>query len=139
MEQIFYTWIALGVLCLIIETFTSSTYSFGVGVGAFLTAIFVQVFSQHTFTLAQGGIFVLVTIAAFFVFPRLFPTYFAQGKMIALLGRHAHLKQIDGQWKIELDGAYYSLDSKSEAVKKEGLKVRIVSYDDGIFDVENLD
>jgi hypothetical protein len=62
-----YIWIAIGIICIIIEIFTAGFYSFSIGLGCLVTGLFAKLFPGFP---AQIIIFSITSITSFLLMKR---------------------------------------------------------------------
>jgi membrane protein implicated in regulation of membrane protease activity len=134
MSELFYGWLAIGVLAFIVEMFSGTLYGLSFAFSGFILAGYVAVTGDTEITLVQAAIFAITGIVFCFLFPRWFnrsETEFKHG-LDAAVGKSYPLKKVGDDWKVTIDGVDYLVTDESVtdafAAKK---KVRVDSHESG--------
>jgi membrane protein implicated in regulation of membrane protease activity len=119
-------WIGAGIVFLIVESLTATFYGLALALASAIVALSVWVMNDTSFTLIQGLIFALTSIAfSFFL-----PNYLKSSKpdmpqwMDKYLGMKRSVKKVGTDMKISLDGVDYLIESEDEIVVGDKVKIR---------------
>ncbi len=134
MSELFYTWLAIGVVALIVEAVTTAFFALAFALSAFIIAAYVAFSGETAFTLPQAAIFVVTGAVFAFFFPKWFNRRgggYKQG-LDSAVGKTYHLKRVADDWKVAIDGVDYLVDEDcvTEAFAI-GVKVRVESHASG--------
>ena len=140
MHSVLFDWVVLGLVALVLEAITNTFYSLSVGIAAFATAIFAYLLHQPEITTLQAVVFLAVSIACAFGFPKVFAggkkSAFATG-LDSAIGKKFTLVKADREWKVNIDGVSYRIDENCLADDFfEGERVTVVSHDSGVVTVK---
>lgn len=129
-----YFWAAVGVLFLIVEVTTGTFYGLAVALAAFVTATFVLVTGDHTWTLPQFLVFFVASVVLCLALPSLLAHKGdAPVGLAATVGRGSKLKKSGDHWKIDIDGVQYLVhDDCVRPDFADGKAVTISGVKDGL-------
>jgi len=145
-----YVWVAIGVICMILEIFSFGFYFFAIGSGAIITGVFAGFANIYV----QIIIFVISTTISFFCmnkFAGLFKTEDIDSNIFALIGQNGfvtadilpgkkgYVKLENEEWRAIAEDPTTTLlkGTQVKVVKSEGNKVIVVF--DGIKKEEHLE
>ncbi|MBP8016435.1 hypothetical protein KAZ01_00360 [Candidatus Gracilibacteria bacterium] len=140
MQEIFYGWIAVGIVFIIIEFFTTTLYGLSMSIASFIVAIYIYLFKiDSVYDIYTYIIFAFFSIIFVVAFPKLFNPKvegFKQG-LDDQIGKIFKLKKVGENWKTEIDGIDYLIDDNSITDDFEsGKKVILKSCKGGLLTVE---
>ncbi len=131
-------WIAVGLFFLIVEILTVTFYGLAIAGGCFVTALYAWIFGETDISIIQGIIFAISTSAFAYFLPKLLtpPPDIRKVGISAHEGRTFTLKEMDGDYKITIDGVDYLIDADSITdAFAAGKKVRLDSTKEGVIHV----
>ncbi len=135
MSNLFYVYIAAGVLFLLVEMMTATLYGLSVSIACFVLAFYVYITGDVTMTIIQW-LFLAGISASFSVFlPKLLKsnTENLKSGLDAHIWELFRLERVGSDWKVKIDGVDYLIDDDSETPEFEaGKKVRLESHKSGI-------
>ncbi len=138
MTNLFYIYIAAGVLFLLIEMMTATLYWLSVSIACFVLALYVYVTGDTTMTVIQWLFLAGISASFSVALPKwLKPnTENLKSGLDAHIGKTFHLERIGSDWKVKIDGVDYLIEDDSETPEFEaGKKVRLESHKSGILNV----
>lgn len=138
MTNLFYIYIAAGVLFLLIEMMTATLYWLSVSIACFVLALYVYVTGDTTMTVIQWLFLAGISASFSGALPKwLKPnTENLKSGLDAHIGKTFHLERIGSDWKVKIDGVDYLIEDDSETPEFEaGKKVRLESHKSGILNV----
>jgi membrane protein implicated in regulation of membrane protease activity len=132
MSSLTLFWIAVGIAFLIIEMITVTFYGLSIALAAFVTGLFVWYTGVDTVTIAQAGVFALVSFFASYYLPRILTSKteeHPQGLDI-YIGETRSVRKVGEDYKVSLDGVLYIVDIED---LKSGDKVELTSRRGSVF------
>ena len=124
--ELLYTWLGLAALFLVVELATATFYGLSLSFAAWVTALYVLIAHESSFSLAQGLVFVLASAIFAYILPKMLVSQapdVPQGTD-KYVGEKRTVKKVWGDLKISLDGVDYLFLSEDEIVA--GDKVEII-------------
>lgn len=116
--ELLYSWFAIAALFLIIELITSTFYGLSLSFAAGVTALYVLVSHELTFTLTQAWVFVVASAIFAYILPRMLISQspdVPQGTDKYVWEKRT-VKKVGGDLKISLDGVDYLIDSDDDLI-----------------------
>lgn len=110
-----YSWLAIWIFFIIIEMITVTLYWLSMWIGAFVVAFYVYLMHLDNMDTAQIIIFVIISTACIFVFPRFFhlSKWNAKIGIEMYVGKTYKLKKVWSDWKLAIDWVDYLIDEDS--------------------------
>lgn len=133
-------WACIGIVFLILEFFTATTYGLDLAIGAFVTAIFAKLVWAENVDIIQILIFGIVSIVLAIVFPKIFKSKSNPIKIgaKAYIGKKAELFKNDDAWKIKFDGVEYLVSASDKRWFRNGKQVQVVSTEWSVLIVQKV-
>lgn len=133
-------WSAAGILFLILEVFTATTYGLGLAIWAFAASTYVQVLGLEGFDIWQLLIFGIVALILNLLFPKIFKRSSTPLKIgiEEYVGRTAELFKHDNSWKVKFDGVEYIATADKKTWFRNGKEVKIVKAEGSTLVVDKI-
>ena len=138
MSDLFYAYLASGVLFLIIEMFSATFYGLSVSIACFILALYVYVTGDASINVLQWFLLACISGVFAYAFPRLMKTKAKDLKsgLSAHIGGIFRLEKVGSDWKVKIDWVDYLIDDDCVTESFEaGKKVHLESYNSTILTV----
>ncbi|MCK9272148.1 hypothetical protein M0P65_01240 [Candidatus Gracilibacteria bacterium] len=137
--ELLYIWLAAGVFFLIIEMMTVTLYGLSMSIASFIVALYVYLINAQSADITQFIIFVIISTACIFIFPKFFKLSKGTAKigMEAYIDKTYKLKKVGNDWKVEIEGVAYLINEDSVTDDfEEGRKIKVIGYEGTSLNVE---
>ena len=133
-----YMWCSIGVVFLIVEFFTITTYGLGLGIASFIVATYVGLSGIEEFELTQFLVMFVATIPLVLTFPRFLSGNIADTAIWPdiYIWKTSELFKNGNVWKIKFDWVEYPVVAKDKRWFRNGKEVKALSQDGWVFTVE---
>lgn len=124
-------WSSAGILFLILEFFTATTYGLGLAIGSFMAAIYVWLVGIEDLDIWQLLIFGIVSLGLNLLFPKIFKRSSTPLRIgaEAYIGKTTHLFKNNESWKVKCDGVEYLADASDRSWFRIGKEVKVVGHE----------
>ena len=110
--EIIYSWLAIAMLCVMIELLSATFYGFSVALAATVTAIYAYFSGENEFSLIQASIFFVASGFFAYFLPKILVSHAPDLPQWAdrYVGEKRSVKKAWGDLKISLDGVDYLIE-----------------------------
>jgi len=110
-----YIWLAIGIFFIIIEMMTVTLYWLSMSIWAFVVALYVYLMNLSKMDTVQIVIFVIISTACIFIFPKFFhlSKWNAKIGIEMYVGKVYKLKKVRSDWKVSIDWVDYLINEDS--------------------------
>lgn len=133
-------WSSAGILFLILEFFTATTYGLGLAIGSFMAAIYVWIFGVEDLDIWQLLVFGVVSLGLNLLFPKIFKRSSTPLKIgvEAYVGKTANLFKNNDSWKVKFDGVEYLVTADAKQWFRNDKEVKVIGIDGTTLVVEKI-
>lgn len=123
--ELLYTWLAIAAFFLIIELVTATFYGLSLSFAAWVTALYVLISHEISFSLVQGLVFVVSSALFAYILPKMLVSKspdIPQG-LSEYTGMIRAVKKVGNELKIVLDGVDYPIETDDDVGPSDKVKI----------------